>query len=90
MDWNELVLHPVRLRALQHLRAAGEDFAMLVCPDHPTPINTMTHCKDPVPYLIYGSGIKGNGASAYDESNAAKTGLFTDSGVSLMQRFLKG
>ena len=25
MDWNELVLHPVRLRALQHLRAAGED-----------------------------------------------------------------
>ena len=24
MDWNELVLHPVRLRALQHLRAAGE------------------------------------------------------------------
>ena len=24
MDWSELVLHPVRLRALQHLRAAGE------------------------------------------------------------------
>ena len=24
MDWNELVLHPVRLRALQHLRSAGE------------------------------------------------------------------
>lgn len=24
MDWNELVLHPVRLRVLQHLRAAGE------------------------------------------------------------------
>lgn len=24
MDWNELVLHPVRLRALQHLRAVGE------------------------------------------------------------------
>ena len=24
MDWNELVLHPVRLRVLQHLRSAGE------------------------------------------------------------------
>lgn len=24
MDWNELVLHPVRLRVLQHLRAVGE------------------------------------------------------------------
>lgn len=24
MDWNELVLHPVRLRVLQHLRLAGE------------------------------------------------------------------
>ena len=24
MDWSELVLHPVRLRVLQHLRAAGE------------------------------------------------------------------
>ena len=24
MDWNELVLHPVRLRVLQHLRATGK------------------------------------------------------------------
>lgn len=77
-------------RVKEGLDESGEPYRILIMPDHPTPINTMTHCKDPVPYLIYGSGIKGNGASAYDESNAAKTGFFTDSGVSLMQRFLKG
>ena len=30
-----------------------DDFAVLVCPDHPTPLSIRTHTSTPVPYLIY-------------------------------------
>ena len=37
------------------LKAAGEEFSVLLMPDHPTPIATMTHSAEPVPYVIYRS-----------------------------------
>ncbi len=37
------------------LKASGEDFRMLVLPDHPTPLRLRTHVGDPVPYLLYDS-----------------------------------
>mgnify|MGYP000069723327 FL=1 len=33
------------------LRDAGEEFRLLLLPDHPTPIEVRTHTADPVPYL---------------------------------------
>lgn len=72
------------------LRAAGEDFAMLVCPDHPTPIAVRTHVSDPVPYLLYCSRETGGcGASSYNESSAKGTGIFVEHGWELMQKLLK-
>ena len=35
--------------------ASGEDYRLLVLPDHPTPIRVRTHTADPVPYLLYDS-----------------------------------
>lgn len=71
------------------LKARGEDFSLLIMPDHPTPLDVMTHVKDPVPYVLYNSTKAVNsGAEKYCESVAAKTGVFTDSGVSLMRKFL--
>lgn len=72
------------------LRAAGEDFAMLVCPDHPTPIAVRTHVSDPVPYLLYRSRDTGGcGATSYDETCAKATGIFVERGWELMQKLLK-
>ncbi len=72
------------------LRAAGEDFAMLVCPDHPTPIAVRTHVSDPVPYLLYCSRETGGcGASSYNETSAKGTGIFVERGWELMQKLLK-
>ena len=34
---------------------SGEDYRMLILPDHPTPIEVRTHTSDPVPYLLYDS-----------------------------------
>jgi 2,3-bisphosphoglycerate-independent phosphoglycerate mutase len=83
---DQKVVKPV----VEYLRESGEDFAVLICPDHPTPLSTMTHAKDPVPFLIYRSNKNiSNGASSYSEEEAIKTGLFLDSGIELMQRFLE-
>ncbi len=71
------------------LKARGEDFSLLILPDHPTPLNVMTHVSDPVPYILYNSAKTENGgAEKYCETEAAKTGVFADSGVSLMRKFL--
>ena len=45
------IIKPVK----EGLEAAGEDFRMLVLPDHPTPICMRTHSSDSVPYLLYDS-----------------------------------
>ena len=75
---------------LDGLKELGDDFAVLIAPDHPTPISIMTHCSDPVPYLIYRSNTPIDGVNAYDEEYAEKSGNFIDNGVLLMQKFLKG
>ncbi len=69
------------------LKAAGEDFAMLVCPDHPTPCALKTHTSDPVPYLLYTNKKNlGNGAIRYTEEEAAKTGYYTEEGHLLIKK----
>ena len=71
------------------LKKAGEDFRILICPDHPTPICIRTHSAEPVPYMIYDSTQNlGNGANSYDEENAEKTGKYLDEGYLLMKNLL--
>lgn len=82
---SEKVVAPI----VKELTDKGEDFAMLIAPDHPTPVSIKTHCSDPVPFLIYRSDRKAvSTATSYDEEQAEKTGLFVESGEKLMKRFL--
>ena len=68
----------------------GEEFSILVAPDHPTPIAIKTHCSDPVPYIIYRSNkILSSGVDAYDEESAKISGISLSSGEELMKRFLR-
>jgi 2,3-bisphosphoglycerate-independent phosphoglycerate mutase len=65
------------------------EYAILCTPDHPTPVNLMTHTSEPVPFIIYRGGEgQGNGAVSYDEQQAGSTGLFVE-GHSLMEMLLK-
>ena len=74
---------------IEGLEDMGEDFAVLIAPDHPTPLSIMTHCSDPVPYMIYSSKCNlSNGATSYDEEQAEKTGVSYPSGVQLIKKFL--
>lgn len=74
------------------LREAGEDFRMLVLPDHPTPLVLRTHTHDAVPYIIYDSSSKfpKNPGASYDERFAKATGIYVAKGDTLMEKFIKG
>jgi len=64
------------------------DYVILCTPDHPTPVRLMTHTSAPVPFIIYRGGEgNGNGASSYDEAQAASTGLVLE-GHCLMKELL--
>ncbi|MBD5585428.1 MAG: cofactor-independent phosphoglycerate mutase [Clostridia bacterium] len=71
------------------LDGAGEDYAILVCPDHPTPCKIKTHAQEPVPYLLY-TNVKSlaNGATRYTESEAQKTGKYVENGYELIEKLL--
>ncbi len=82
---DELVLKRVK----SYLEDAGEDFRILVCPDHPTPLLTKTHSSEPVPYLIYDSRKTLNGVDTFTEASATATGNFIEHGPSIMDRLLE-
>ncbi len=65
------------------------DYRLLVLPDHATPVEIKTHTDEPVPFVIYGPGVPGSPASAFDEKNAAESGCVVDEGWRLMEQFTK-
>ena len=86
----EQISEVVVRRIVDELTKQNQEFSMLIMPDHPTPLATMTHSAEPVPFMIYRSGKDiGNGANKYCESQAKKTGLTINSGNELMKRFLQ-
>ncbi len=78
-DFDRLIVGTV----LEGIKKFG-DYAILCTPDHPTPVKLMTHTSDPVPFVIYRNDGGSNGASSYDEAQAAATGLLVD-GYRLME-----
>lgn len=69
------------------LSAAGEDFAMLVLPDHPTPICIRTHTGDSVPYMLYNSKEEEVENWQYNEKEAEASGNYVAEGHKLIDYF---
>ncbi len=67
----------------------NEKFRILISPDHPTPISKRTHTPEPVPFLIFGEGIKKGNFSGYSEQEAQNSSLYFDKGFELMEYFIK-
>ena len=74
---------------LDYLSACGDDYRILIMPDHPTPLETMTHSSAPVPYMIYDSRKTKNGVPSFTEKNAEKTGIFVEHGPDIMSKLLE-
>ncbi|PKN75283.1 MAG: hypothetical protein CVU52_06235, partial [Deltaproteobacteria bacterium HGW-Deltaproteobacteria-10] len=60
------VIKPV----FEYLENCGEDYAILVLPDHPTPIQIRTHSAEPVPFALYRKGDSAGRTARYTESEA--------------------
>lgn len=72
------------------LADAGEDYRILVLPDHPNLLRLRTHTGDPVPYLLYDSRKERKSIAHYNEIEARQSGNFEPHGHRLMARFLAG
>lgn len=73
--------------------AALGDYRVLLLPDHPTPVNKMTHTKDPVPFVLAGSGSEFTSdkmVTEYSESAAKESGLLVNPGHQVMEILMKG
>ena len=74
---------------LEYFEDSGEDFRILIMPDHPTPLDTKTHSREPVPFMIYDSRKDLGGVESFTEENAEKTGVFIEHGPSVMDILLE-
>jgi 2,3-bisphosphoglycerate-independent phosphoglycerate mutase len=73
---------------VEEMEKAGEDYRMLILPDHPTPIRVRTHTCDPVPYLLFDSTKQAEKDQVYNEKSAAESKIMLENGHQLMDRLL--
>ena len=85
----ELIDQFVVKTVVEGLKEKGEDYTIMILPDHPTPIEIKTHAPEPIPYLIY-SNVKNNctNSNSYSEQEGVKTQIFIEKGHTLLDRFI--
>ena len=81
---DQKILKPI----LEHVKEL-DDFTLLIMPDHPTPLSIMTHCSDPVPYLLYRSNQAVNGANEFNEATAVQSGILIEEAYTLIDRMIQ-
>ena len=79
------IIAPVK----KSMEDAGEDYRMLILPDHPNLLRLRTHVDDPVPYVLYDSTKERKSLTHYSETEAKATGNFEPQGFKLMEKFLQ-
>ena len=82
---DEKILTPV----YEYLASCGDDFKIMLLPDHPTPISIRTHSSDPVPYMIYSSDKKFDGVDSFTEATAEAKNDYLPDGSVLMDILTK-
>lgn len=82
---DELILRPV----WEYLVSTGEDFKIMVLPDHPTPLVLRTHSMEPVPFIIYSSKQEKDGIDSFTEENCAANGIYIEHGYDLLSHMIE-
>lgn len=81
---DQRLLRPI----VEGLNASGEDYRLVLLPDHPTPIAIRTHTADDVPYLLYDSTKLREETWRYNEREAAAAGNYLPKGHELIDYLL--
>ena len=76
-------------RVIEAFEAKGQDFRMIVLPDHPTPIGIRTHTSDPVPYMLYDSTDKKRHTWNYNEKEAEESGNYIADGHTVINHLFE-
>ncbi len=79
------IIRPV----FDYLESCGEDYTILVLPDHPTPIQIRTHSAEPVPFALYRKGDHAGRKTRFTESDASSTGVYLDEAHRLTDRMMR-
>jgi 2,3-bisphosphoglycerate-independent phosphoglycerate mutase len=66
-----------------------KNYKLMVLPDHATPISIMTHSAEPVPFAIYSSKRRVNGAGGFNEKSISRSKLRIEQGHKLMDFFIR-
>ena len=84
-DFDEKVVGKV-LVGLQDM----SDYRVLLVTDHPTPLSTMTHADDPVPFAVFpSSGVK-DSVQSFDEGICENGKIHFQDGYRLLEAFISG
>ena len=73
----------------EQMDASGEDYRMLILPDHPTPICLRTHTSEPVPYILYDSRRPAKRIIHFNEQEAATAGNYQPLGYKLLDTLIE-
>ena len=79
------VIGPIK----EAMDASGEDYRMLIMPDHPTPICIRTHTRNPVPYILYDSTKQQKSIRRFTEKEAEATGNYEPKAHLLLERLIR-
>jgi len=79
-DFDRLVVGPV-------INGLPKGARVLAVTDHYTPLSIKTHSDEPVPYALWGEGVKPSGAAGFNEREAAE-GPLIEPGHQLLERLL--
>ncbi len=81
---SEQILKPV----VEYLDTCGEEYSVMILPDHPTPVCKRTHTIAPVPFMIYRSDKSSEGVSCFCEKEAEEKQNYVPHGHDLMASFI--
>jgi 2,3-bisphosphoglycerate-independent phosphoglycerate mutase len=73
---------------LDYARSRG-DVRVVIAPDHVTSIASRTHAPGPVPFILHGPGVAGNGLESYNEREAERAGVLYPRGHELVPAMIQ-
>ena len=85
----ELIDKKILAPVYDYLVNCGEDFKIMVLPDHPTPIRLRTHTMTPVPFFIYSSKNELAGVNTFNEDTCEAAANYIADGYKLMELLIE-
>lgn len=73
----------------EYLKSCGDDFRILIVPDHRTPIALRTHTSEPVPFVLYDSTREepADTSKQFNEKAGEVSGMYFGSGFEMADFF---